>query len=202
METFKPIEYQYISPSKKQITCFLFENSLSFVICSKRGEVKKLGFKYEDIYALHLGLPDVKQHLLVIVFKDGSRVAIKSICYFLEDEKTGGLRRPEKDDVAAGLIQAKNSAYKYFVLYLHERLLHYGLDREVHFWAGNTAKKILVCCFMAIGLLTAFICFKAKLYIPGLSLVSLCSLLFYFNRLLSFKKKYNPQMIPAKYLPA
>src|SRR5699024_2425831 len=200
MQHFFPFTYRYIARSRKQLVCTLHEDAISFTVQKKNRIAKSYHYNYSDIDRIHLSLPDVSWHTIDIYFKDKTRIHMKSVLFFTEKQE-GKLRRLKSNEEDNALVRELQNAYSEFVIALHERLNLYESHKGIKFTHGNPWKKVLIGSVLIALIFLIPIAWQLGNY--RLVFVWLISFifLFLFYRIINFRKKYSPRMIPQKYLP-
>ena len=191
--------YHYIARNKKQIICYLDEDSISFTVQAKNQLAKAYKFRFTEIDRIHLCLSDVSWHTIDIYFRDKTHIHLKSVTFFME--RDGALKRPKTNDANTTVVQRDQAAYRNFVIELHKRVGLPEATNQIKFTHGNPWKKalillVLLALAIVIPITWSFGHYR-YFFVFGTSFL----LLFLFNLNINFRKKYSPGAIPQKYLP-
>lgn len=94
--------YRYIARNKKQVICYLDEDSISFTVQAKNQLAKAYKFRSTEIDRIHLSVSDVSWHTIDIYFRDKTHIHFKSVTFFIE--RDGALKRPKTNDVNTTVV--------------------------------------------------------------------------------------------------
>ncbi|KGE13414.1 hypothetical protein [Sphingobacterium deserti] len=191
--------FHYIASKKKRIICKLLEEQIVFQI-RKNGSDDEHRFRYTDIQKIHLGLSDVSWHTIDIYFTNKLHLHLQSVTHYIEreDQKFTRSKINEADITKA---KANQKAYYDFVIGLHERIILQNAAEAIKFTHGNPWKKALIWIFLVVLIIWTHAMLKSGYYMLSLFFGAGFLLLFLFSMKIDFRKKYQPNLIPSKYLP-
>lgn len=199
MHTTPAITYNYIARNKKQTSCQLHEDGITFTQNKKNEREESHKYKYTQISRIHLGYPDTTWYTIDIYFNDSTHIHLKSLTFFIQQED-GKLRRAKtkKQDIA--IFQQNQKAYREFVIALHEAILS-SSNHDIKFTHGNPGKKILIWIFLILIIIWIPILLEINQYKLSITMALAFLYLILFNLKINFKKTYQAEQIPQKYLP-